>query len=108
MLFKRENRLRLDLSELQDEIENLSGYLHSNLHVDVASKGNELLVDPDKLSSKELKRTVRKFLYHRHLNNMYWVDLKSDVIKVNKFEATKKQKKRKKEGTTPSMITHGW
>jgi hypothetical protein len=98
----------VDLGELHDEKENLSSFLHSSLNVDVTSKGNELLVDSDRLSSPELKRTVRKFVYHRHLNNTYWVDLKASVVKINKFEAAKKHKKRKKEGTPPSMIKHGW
>jgi len=98
----------VDLGELHGEMENLSSFLHSSLNVDVTSKGNELLVDPDKLSSPELKRTVRKFVYHRNLNNTYWVALKGGVVKINKFKGAKKHKKRKKEGTTPSIITHGW
>ncbi len=86
----------------------LSSFLHSHLDVDVTSKDNELLVEPSELSSHELKRTVRKFVYHRHLNNTYWVNLKADVVKINKFETAKKHKKRNKEGTSPSIITHGW
>jgi hypothetical protein len=108
LLFKRKNKLKVDLGELHDEMENLSSFLHSNLNVEVTSKGNELLVDSDELSSPKLKRTVRKFVYHQHLNNTYWVDLKAGVVKINKFKDTKKQKKRKKEGTTPAIITHGW
>ena len=108
LLFRRKNKLKVHLGELHGEMENLSSFLHSSLNVDVTSKGNELLVDSDKLSSKELKRTVRKFVYHQHLNNTYWVELKAGVVKINKFEDVKKHKKRKKEGTTPSMITHGW
>ena len=108
VLFRRKNKLKVDLGELHGEMGNLSSFLHSNLNVDVTSKGNELLVDSDKLSSPELKRTVRKFVYHRHLNNTYWVELKASVVKINKFKAAKKHKKRKKEGTVPSMIKHGW
>jgi hypothetical protein len=96
------------LGELHDEKDNLSSFLHSSLNVDVTSKSNELLVDSDKLSSKELKRTVKKFVYHRHLNNTYWVALNGDAVKINKFKSPKKQKKRKKGGTSPSIITHGW
>jgi hypothetical protein len=108
LLFKRKNKLKVDLGELRDEGDNLSSFLHSNLKVDVTSKGSELLVNSDELSSQALKRTVRKFVYHQNLNNSYWVALKGGVVKINKFEATKKHKKRKKEGTPPSMIKHGW
>jgi hypothetical protein len=108
LLFRRKNRLKVDLGELHEEMESLSSFLHSNLNVNVTSKGNELSIDSDELSSQELKRTVRKFVYHRHLNNMYWVDLKAGVVKINKFEGAEKKRKRKKEGTSPSIITHGW
>jgi hypothetical protein len=108
LLFRRKNKLKVDLSEIHDEKENLSSFLHSNLKIDVTSKDNELLIVSDEISPQELKRTVRKFVYHRNLNNTYWVSLKGDVVKINKFKGTKKQKKRKKEGTTPAIITHGW
>jgi hypothetical protein len=98
----------VNLEELHDEMENLSSFLQSSLKVDVTSKSNELLVVSDKISSHELKRTVRKFVYHKHLNNTYWVDLKAGVVKIYKFKGGKKEKKRKKEGTTPAVITHGW
>ena len=104
MLFKRKNKLKVDLGELHDETENLSSFLRSSLNVDVTSKSNELLVESDKISSHELKRAVRKFVYHKHLNNAYWVDLKAGVVKINKFKDAKKHKKRKKEGTSPAII----
>lgn len=108
LFFKRKNKLKVDLAELHDEMENLSNFLQSSLDVDVTSKSNELLVDSNKISSRELKRTVRKFVYHIHLNNTYWVDLKAGVVKINKFKDNKKHKKSKKEGTPPAIITHGW
>jgi len=107
LLFRRKNELKVDLGELRDERDNLSSFLHSNLKIDVTSKGKELLVDSEELSPQELKRTVRKFVYHRHLNNTYWVALKGSVVKINKFKGAKKHK-RKKEGTAPAIITHGW
>jgi len=98
----------VDLGELEDEKEPLSSFLHSKLKVDVTSKGNNVLVDSENLSSKELERWVNKFVYRRNLMNKYWVALESDVIKINKFKRSEKQKKRKKEGTPPSTIKHGW
>ena len=98
----------MDLGELKDEKESLSSFLRSKLKVDVTSSGNKVLVDSENLSSKELKRMVNKFVYHRNLMNNYWVALESGVVKINKFTRSEKKKKRKKKGTPPSTIKHGW
>jgi len=98
----------VDLGELKDEKESLSSFLRSKLKVDVTSSGNKVLVDSENLSSKELKRIVNKFVYHRNLMNNYWVALESDVVKINKFKHSEKKEKRKKKGTPPSTIKHGW
>ena len=98
----------MDLGELEDERESLSSFLRSKLKVDVTSSGNKVLVNSENLSSKELKRMVNKFVYHRNLNNKYWVALESDVVKINKFKRSEKHEKRKKKGTPPSIIKHGW
>jgi len=108
LLFRRKNKLKVDMGELQDEREHLSCFLRSSLKVNVASSGNRLLIDSEELSSEELKGIVSKFVYHRNLNNTYWVALESGVVKINKFKSVKKHEKRKKEVTQPSIITHGW
>lgn len=97
----------MDLGELEDERESLSSFLRSKLKVDVASKGNRVLVDSEKLSSEELKRTVNKFVYRRNLMNKYWVALEGDVVKIRKFERSKKRKKSGRE-VPPSIIRHDW
>jgi len=96
------------LGKLKDEREFLSSFLRSNLKVDVTSSGNKLLVDSGKLSSQDLKNSVNRFVYHRNLNNIYWVALESGVVKINKFQGVQKHEKRKKEAIPPSMIKHGW
>ena len=95
---------------MQNEAESLSSFLRSSLKVDVTSRGNKLLVDSEELSLQELKGLVTKFVYHRNLNNIYWVALalESGVVKINKFKGGKKHEKHKKEATQPSMIKHGW
>jgi hypothetical protein len=98
----------VDLGELHDERENLSSFLRSSLKIDVTSNGNELLVDSDELSPQELKRTVRKFVYHRNLNNTYWVALESGVVKINMFKSSNKKPKKHKKGEAPSMFPHGF
>ena len=108
MFLRRKRELKVDLSELEDEREPLSSFLRSKLKVDVASKGNKVLVDSENLSSKELRRIVNKFVYRRNLMNKYWVALESGVIKINKFKHAEKKEKRKSKGIPPSTIKHGW
>jgi len=107
LFLKRERRLEVDLGELGYEKEFLSSFLRSELKVDVALKGNKVLVDSENLTSKELKRMVNKFVYRRNLMREYWVALEDDVVKISKFKRSKKHKKPKK-GIPPSIIRHGW
>jgi len=98
----------VDLGELEDERESLSSFLRAKLGVDVTSSSNKVLVYSEDLSSKDLKRLVNKFVYHRNLMNRYWVALEGDVVKINKFKHSEKKEKRGKKGTPPSTIKHGW
>ncbi len=108
-LFPRRKRtLEVDLGEMKNEGESLSRFLRSKLEVDVASGGNRVIVESEDLSRKELKRLVNKFVYRRHLMNEYWVALESNVVRINKFNRSEKDEKRKKGGTKPSTIKHGW
>jgi len=108
LFLRRKRKLEVDLGELKDEAEPLSSFLRSNLKVDVASNGTKLLIHSEELSPQDLKKSVNKFVYHRNLNNIYWVALEGDVVRINKFKGAKKHEKRKKEGTPPSTISHGW
>ena len=108
MFLRRKRKLKVDLGELKDERESLSSFLRSKLKVDVTSSGNKVLVDSENLSPQELKRLVNKFVYHRNLMNKYWVALESNVVKINKFKHAEKKEKRKRKGTPPSTIKHGW
>ena len=107
MFRRRKGKLRVDLSELENERESLCDFLRAKLKVDIASKGNKVLVDSENLPPKDLKRLVNKFVYHRNLHHKYWVALESGVVKINKFKRSEKKEKRK-EGTPPSTIKHGW
>jgi len=108
LFLRRKRKLKVDLGELKDERESLSSFLRSKLKVDVTSSGNKVLVDSENLSPQELKRMVNKFVYHRNLMNKYWVALESNVVKINKFKHAEKKEKRKRKGTPPSTIKHGW
>jgi len=101
-------KLKVDLGELGDERETLSSFLRRTLKVKVISDNNHVLVDSERLSPQELKRLVNKFVYHQHLNNECWVALERGVVKIHKFKGAEKHEKRKKKGTSPSTIKHGW
>ena len=106
-LRRGKRKLKVDLGELKDEFESLSSFLGSKLEADITSKGNKLFVYSDILSSSELKRLVNKFVYHKHLNHRYWVELEDDTVKIRRFKHSKKKAEQKK-GVTPSTIKHGW
>lgn len=108
MFWRGKKKLKVDLGEMKDEKETLSDFLHVKLKVAVTSSGNKVLVDSENLPPEELKRLVNKFVYHRNLSNKYWVALESNVVKINKFKRSEKNEKRKKKGTPPSTIKHGW
>jgi hypothetical protein len=108
LLFRRKNKLKVDLVELHDERDRLSSFLSSSLKVDVATNGNELIVTSEDLSSPELKRTVQKFVYHRKLNNTYWVALENGVVKIHRFKGSSKKPKKRKKGEAPSLFPHGF
>lgn len=100
--------MRVDLSELENEREPLSNFLRAKLKVNVTSSGNKVSVDSEDLCATELKRWVNKFVYHRNLMNKYWVTLESNVVKIHEFKSSQKHEKRKRKGTPPSTIKHGW
>jgi hypothetical protein len=108
MLFLRGKRkLIVSLSKLKKEgRKSLSSFLTSNLEADVKLSGNKILVYDDSLSTKELKHLVNKFVYHKHLNHHYWVELEGNVVQLHNFKHAEKEKER--AGTTPSTIKHGW
>jgi hypothetical protein len=99
--------LKVVLGELEDERESLANFLRATLEAEVTSDGNGVLVDSEKLPLQELKSAVNRFIYHRNLNNKYWVASEGSAVRVEKFGAKKSEKKRKKV-TPPSTIKHGW
>jgi len=109
VFLRRRKRLEVDLNGLESvEGESLCGFLRSGLGVDVVLSGGKVFVDSGQVSSEELKRLVNKFVYRRNLNRRYWVALEGEVVKVTLLEKAKKQEKRRREGTPPSTISHGW
>lgn len=106
-MFSGRKKLRVDCGELEDEKEPLSNFLRKSFDEEVASDDHNLLVDSGKLSAQELKELVNKFIYHKHLNNKYWVALEGNAVKIHTFKE-KKSEKRKKPSPPPATIKHGW
>jgi hypothetical protein len=106
-LFSGRKKLKVDCRELEGEKDSLSNFLRKSLNEDIASDDHNLPVDYERMSAQELKRLVNKFIYHQHLNNMYWVALEGSSIKIHKFKE-KKNEKRKKHSPAPATIQHGW
>jgi len=100
--------LKVDLGELENERESLASFLRTTLKVEATSDGNTVSVDSEKSSPQELKRLVSKFIYHRRLNNEYWVALEGGTVKIKKLKGVKESEERKKKVTPPSTIKHGW
>ena len=108
LFLRRKKKLRIDLGDLEAESESLSGFLRSKLKVDVTASGNKLSIDSENLKTKELRRLVNKFIYHRNLMSKYWVAVKDNGVKIRKLRHSEKHEERKKKETPPSTIKHGW
>jgi hypothetical protein len=109
VFLRRRKRLEVYVAELEkEESEQLSDFLHSTLKVDVSLSGGKVFVGSEGLSLEELRKLVNKFVYHRNLNRKYWVAADGRGVRISTFEKAKKREKRRKEGTPPQTITHGW
>jgi hypothetical protein len=106
-LFSGRKKFKVDWAELKDGKEPLSSFLCKSLNEKIASDDHNLVVESDKLSVQDLKELVNKFIYHKHLNNDYWVALEGGAVKIHRFKQ-KKSEKRKRPPTPPSTIKHGW
>ena len=99
--------VKVDMGDLDGEKENLAKFLlnQSKLNSSIIREGLELKMDD--VSSFALARIVTKFVYRKNLNGTYWVNVKNNVVKINRFTHQKETKKNK-HPTTPSTIKHGW
>jgi hypothetical protein len=108
LFLRRKRKLRIDLGDLEAESKSLSGFLRSKLEIDVTASGNKLSIDSENLTSKELRRLVNKFIYHRNLMSKYWVAVKDNGVEIKKLRHSEKHEEGKKKATPPSTIKHGW
>jgi hypothetical protein len=112
LLFGHKNRrqieLQVDLGDLQNEKEQLSSFLQSNLKVSVVPVGNKLGVNSIGLSVQDLQRTVTKFIYHRNFNRTHWASIEGKTVKINRFEHAVKKKEKPKENALHQTAAQSW
>jgi predicted DNA-binding protein len=99
--------VRVDMGDLDGEKENLANFLRSQfgLNSSIIREGLELKMED--VSTYALARDVNKFVYRKNLNSTHWVNVKNNVVIINRFKH-KKEAKKNKHPTTPSTIKHGW
>jgi hypothetical protein len=109
MPFGLKKTLQVDLGELTDEKDKLNSFLNSKLKVNLTYGQNSLSIDSEKVSPEDLEHAVDKFVYHQHLNLLYWVSLEGRTVKINKFKSKKKTKpKNQKKTLQHETLTQSW
>ena len=95
------------MPDLNGEKESLSNFLlkHFKLKSKLISDGLEL--DGEDVSTFELQRMVTKFVNSKKLNSTHWAAVEGKVVKINRFNR-KKDEKKNKHPQTASTIRHGW
>ena len=98
--------VKVDIGDLGEEIENLAKFLNHQFKLNSSVIPGGLELKMDDVSTFALARMVTKFVYRKNLNGNHWVDVKNNVVKINRFNLDKKVKKNK-HPTAPSTIKHG-
>jgi hypothetical protein len=99
--------VKIDVGDLDSEKENLANFLLSQFQLNSTIIREGLRLNMEEAPTYTLARMVTKFVYRKNLNNTHWVNVKNNVVKINRFKLEKKAKKNK-HPTTPSTIKHGW
>lgn len=99
--------VKIDVGDLDSEKENLANFLHTQFQLNSSIIREGLKLNMDEAPTASLARMVNKFVYRKNLNSTHWVDVKNNVVKINRFKPQTKVKKNK-HPTTPSTIKHGW
>ena len=106
-MFTHKSLVKVDMANLDSEKENLAKFLHSQFKLNSSITPEGLELNMEEVSTYALARKVNKFVYRKNLNSTYWVTVKNNVVKINRFTHQKEAKKNK-HPTTPSTIKHGW
>jgi len=95
--------ITIDVSELENEGSHLSDFLESKIRASITFEGRVLVIDSEeeKLSSRDVKSFVKRFLHHRGLLEAYRVIEENEVVRITKRKH-KEEQRAKKKGTEPS------
>ncbi len=112
LLFGRKNepknKLEVDLGDLTGEKENITDFLQNHLKTTVYQGKNKVMVDAEKVTQPDLFHAVKKFIYHRSLNNTHWASSGVSVVKINQFKGHKKDKESKKKEAPAQSEIQTW
>jgi hypothetical protein len=105
---KRYKDLQVDLGDLENEREQLSSFLQSHLKATVGSAKNKLTVNSVDLSSRELGRAVKKFVYRRRFNTTHWVSIEGTTVKIKRFKRAPGKKDKRKKDSLHQTAVQSW
>jgi len=95
--------ITIDVSELESEGSHLSDFLKSRIRASITFEDSVLVVDSEeeKLSSRDIKAFVKRFLHHRGLSEAYRVIEENEIVRITKRKNREEQRAKKKV-TEPS------
>jgi hypothetical protein len=98
----------VDLGDLQNEKEQLSTFLQSNLNVSVTPAENKLIVNSEKLPVWDLQQAVVKFVHRHNFSSTHWVSAEGTTVKINRFKGTEKKKEKRKKSGPHQNVVQSW
>jgi hypothetical protein len=112
LLFKHknepQNKIQVDLGDLENEKEHLKGFLEQHLKVTVSENKDKLTVDSEKVTLSDLHHATKKFIYHKALSNTHWISLEGSTVKINRFKGPDKKKDKNKKDSQHQSLTQSW
>jgi hypothetical protein len=97
--------ISIDMSDLDHEIENLSGFIESKTVAATQRKGKKLFVvsdDDSAPSMSDLRTLIKRFLHQKGLSESYRVTEEKGVIHVTRRKERDRKKTDYRSGTKPS------
>jgi hypothetical protein len=107
LMSKSHNPVRVEMVDLDSEKESLANFLLKHFKLKSSIIHDGLQLDGAEVSTVELQRMVSKWVNSKKLNISHWAAVESNVVKINKFNR-KKEEKKNKHPQTASTIKHGW
>jgi len=94
--------ITIDISELRSESSGLQTFLKEKVNVSITVEDSLLILDSKgKISLRDIKAFVKRFLHHKGLSETYRVTVKHGTIKISKHKH-KESKGTDRKGTPPS------